>query len=335
MLLVAKPWRGGLADYLYQALTEIVPGSVEWWPTRPVTLGGRLAFARDKKGWYARLWERIDRCAAEAQIFINYPRELPPLAPRKNRILWLTDGPRPRPGELDPFGRVCLSDPGYVGEVKAALAAESFGGEVSFGYCPAVHAPRAPEGRREGACFIGNRDPKRDRYLAALFQAGHFPLVVGNYFLHHPFFWRHPLNFRPAVSNQAMGRIYGRHQLSLNIHAEVVREGTNMRTFECAAYGIAQLVEKRPGLERFFDLERELAVFSEETELVEKLAELLAAPERAKALAHRARQRVLAEHSYYHRAVQLLDGVLPAAVLRGRLQAAMARWSSSQGGSFR
>jgi len=329
LLLVAKPWRGGLADYLYQALAEIVPGVVEWWPTRPVTLTERLAFARDKKGWYARLWERIDRCEAEAQLFINYPRELPPLSPGKNRILWLTDGPRPYPGELKPFGRVCLSDPGYTGEVKAVLSPESFGGEVSFGYSPAVHAPPSMEGKPEGACFIGNRDHKRDRYLAALFQAGRAPLVVGNYFLHHPLFWRHPLHFRPSVSNRAMGRIYGRHQLSLNIHAEVVREGTNMRTFECAAYGIAQLVERRPGLERFFDLERELAVFSEESELVEKLAELLAAPERARALAHRARQRVQAEHSYHHRAVQLLDGVLPGAILRGRLQAAMARWSPS------
>jgi spore maturation protein CgeB len=118
-----------------------------------------------------------------------------------------------------------------------------------------------------------------------------------------------------------MGRIYSGHKVSLNIHADVVRRGTNMRTFECAAYGIPQLIEDRPGLEAFFSSGDEIATFVEVEELQERLVRLLSDPVSASAMALRARRRVFKEHSYHHRCVALLEGVLPAKLLQGRLAA--------------
>jgi spore maturation protein CgeB len=320
VLLVAKPWRGGLAGYLYRALIDFFPGEVEWWPTRPTDVAGRLAFLRDRGGWYGRLRDRVARADAGAVLFVNHLRIFDELPERSQQVLWLTDGPRPRAGELAAYGKVCLSDGGYAGEV-AAVVGERYAGEVGFGCSPALHRPPPAPRRSRDLCFIGNRDPKRDRYLAALLRSCVRPTVVGNYFLHHPLFWRYPGCFRPAVTNERMGAIYAAHRVALNLHATVVRRGTNMRTFECAGYAIPQLVESRPGLEAYFSPGEEIATFEDERDLSARLHELLAAPERAAAMATCARRRALAEHTYHHRCVALLQDVLPRRLLSERLAA--------------
>jgi spore maturation protein CgeB len=107
-----------------------------------------------------------------------------------------------------------------------------------------------------------------------------------------------------------MGRVYAAHRISLNVHAAVVRAGTNMRSFECAAYGIAQLVEHRAQLERYFEPGVEIATYAEAQELQASLRSLLGDPARCADMATRARRRALAEHTYAHRARALLEPVL-------------------------
>jgi len=318
ILLVAKPWRGGLAGYVHSALEGLFPGDVEWWPTRPLAPSARIGFRRNRREWYGRLQERLAGAEAEAMLFINHLAEFNELPRRSQQVLWLTDGPRPAPGDYACYGKVCLSDGGYAFEV-GALTGERYSGEVSFGFSPDVHVPVEHRQRRRDLCFIANCDPKRDRYLEALFAAGVRPSVFGNYFFSHRLFWRYPGCFRPSVANTAMGRIYAGHRASLNLHAQVVRCGTNMRTFECAAYGIPQLIENRPGLERYFTPGEEIETFGDIEELQERLARLLAEPGRAEAMALRARRRAFAEHSYHHRCVALLEGILPSRLLRERL----------------
>ena len=143
--------------------------------------------------------------------------------------------------------------------------------------------------------------------------------IIGNYFLHHDIFWRCPWCFRPAVANEAMGRVYARHRLSINLHAQVVRHGTNMRTFECAGYGIPQLVENLPGLEKVFEPDREIATFAEEGEMLAVLDRLLNDPAGAEAMARRARRRAFREHSYHQRCIDLLAGILPSKLMRERI----------------
>ncbi|OIQ80823.1 hypothetical protein GALL_374230 [mine drainage metagenome] len=159
-------------------------------------------------------------------------------------------------------------------------------------------------------CFIANQDAKRDLWLSQLAEAGLMPTVYGNYFLQHPMFWNNPLHFRPAVATRAMGAVYARYQVALNIHAQVVREGTNMRSFECAGYGIPQLVERRPGLERLFDPDSEILMFSTVEECVAQFERLAGDARLAARLAENARRRVLAEHTYRQRATAMLQGLV-------------------------
>jgi spore maturation protein CgeB len=162
-----------------------------------------------------------------------------------------------------------------------------------------------------GCCFIGNKDRARDIWLKGLVASSVRPIIYGNYFLRDALFWQHPGLFRPAVSNAKMGDVYARYRVALNLHAAVVRHGTNMRSFECAAYGIPQVVDYRDGLARHFTLGTEILVSRTPVEMAQQVNALLAQPEAATQMAQRARQRALTEHTYYHRIQTMLNDIVP------------------------
>jgi hypothetical protein len=306
ILLVAKPWRGGLANYIYSALDELFPGQVEWMPTRPITLAGQLKYRKNKKKWELSLVEKLAARTRDLAFFINHLPSFSNLDYHPSNLLWLTDGPNPTKGDYAPYGKVFLSDPGYLENVANVLAPGQLGGELGFGYSPEVHCWKGARNENKELCFIGNKDPKRDSYIKALLQSKVDCSIVGNYFLRHPLFWQHARNFSPSVDNGKMGQIYANHKISLNLHAQVVRQGTNMRTFECAGYGIPQLVEYRPGIEKYFEPDREIVTFSDPTEMLEKMLWLLDDSESRKNIAKAAKQRTLSEHSYQQRLERLL-----------------------------
>ncbi len=161
---------------------------------------------------------------------------------------------------------------------------------------PALHHPVAGRGSGRGLCLVANRDPKRDTHLRALLVAGLRPRVYGNYFLRHPLALRHPGCFRPRVANERLCDVYARHAVSLNIHARVVREGTNMRSFECAGCGIPQLVEYRPDLKRHFEPGVELEVYRDPGEAADRRAVFVHLVADALVVARDSRPRALGEH---------------------------------------
>lgn len=308
VLLVAKPWRGGLASYIFSALNDLFPDEVMWLSTRPQGLREHFAYKRDRRTWQGRLVKRIAAADAAAILFINHLPFFEELPRRTHHVLWLTDGPDFRTGELSCYGKVCLSDSGYADSLRQ-IVGDRFAGEVGFGFLPALHRAVVNPSRTRDICFIGNQDSKRDPYLKALLTTGTRSTILGNYFLRHPLFWGHPTRFRPSVSNQVVGEVYGRHKLSLNIHAKVVRCGTNMRTFECAGYGIPQLVEYRPGLEDYFEPGEEVATFSGVEEFSHLLMKSLENLSGLATMAELARMRCEREHSYQARCRSLLDGL--------------------------
>ena len=110
-------------------------------------------------------------------------------------------------------------------------------------------------------------------------------------------------------------KIFNATDVNLNLHssvqsADLVPPGdfVNPRTFELAACGAFQLVDKRGLLPELFGLD-ELATFSSMEELEEKIAYFLEHPAERAAYAQKSRQRVLAEHTYAHRMQTLLDTV--------------------------
>ena len=110
-----------------------------------------------------------------------------------------------------------------------------------------------------------------------------------------------PFNaFSPAIS---------RARINLNItrrsHATVPFSST-CRPFELAAAGACVVSGPHEGIERWFEPGRELVLVHDANEAVAAYRDLLADPGRALELGRAARERVLDEHTYLHRARQLL-----------------------------
>lgn len=327
ILLIAKPWRGGLGLYYYHALNDMFPGAVEWLPTRPDTLLGWCSYRANPKAWWAAIHARIANGTHDVALFVGYHPELKKLAFDARNILYLIDAVDMHPGDLDALGRVFISDPGYRKELAALVRPEQNAGPLPFACYPPMHRPHAFTGQKRDVVFIGTRGKKRDVFLRPLLHSGYTVSIIGNYFLRRGLFWQRPSAFQPSVSHEGMGAAYARHNISINIHSEVVRGGTNMRSFECAGYGIPQVIEWREGIEDYFVANEEIVLFRTAEEMLQAINMLRMDAEYRSALALRARARVLREHSYYHRIVTLLQQHIPTNVLEQAFEKVKARYA--------
>ncbi len=88
-------------------------------------------------------------------------------------------------------------------------------------------------------------------------------------------------------------------------HASVYASATS-RPFELAATGAAIVSNPCEGIERWFEPGSELIVVNDAIEAVAAYRDLLDDPAQAEELGRRARERVLDEHTYRHRARRLL-----------------------------
>ena len=109
-------------------------------------------------------------------------------------------------------------------------------------------------------------------------------------------------------------------RINLNItrrpHATVPASST-ARPFELASSGAAIVSNPHAGIERWFEPGRELIVVETAEEAIAAYRELVADPGQAEEMGRRARERVLDEHTYAHRARRLLELVgvgVPAVV---------------------
>jgi spore maturation protein CgeB len=89
-------------------------------------------------------------------------------------------------------------------------------------------------------------------------------------------------------------------------HATVYAS-SSCRPFELASSGAAIVSNPYEGIERWFEPGSELLVVNDADEAVAAYRSLLDDPGEAEAMGRRARERVLDEHTYRHRARQILD----------------------------
>jgi hypothetical protein len=98
-------------------------------------------------------------------------------------------------------------------------------------------------------------------------------------------------------------------RINLNLtrrpHATVPRSST-ARPFELASSGAAIVSNPHDGIDRWFQPGSELLVVNSSDEALAAYRELLADPAQAEEMGRRARERVLDEHTYAHRARRLL-----------------------------
>jgi spore maturation protein CgeB len=89
-------------------------------------------------------------------------------------------------------------------------------------------------------------------------------------------------------------------------HASVYAS-SSCRPFELASAGAAIVSNPYDGIERWFEPGSELLVVEDAAEAVAAYRDLLDDPAQAEELGRRARERVLDEHTYRHRARRLLS----------------------------
>jgi len=215
---------------------------------------------------------------------------------------------------------------------------------------PAVHCPQelSPVDRRRygsDLSFVGAGYP--NRRLAFRQLMGYDLRIWGND-------WDGETTLAPCMQRSGerietaeVVRIFNASVINLNLHSSLrpgvlVGDGdfVNPRTFELAACGAFQLVDRRALLPELFG-EDELALFSDMDGLRAAIDHYLTHPEERARITARARARVLAEHTYVHRMRALLERaetLMPARgpagqgwqaeipeQLRGELDALLAR----------
>jgi spore maturation protein CgeB len=176
---------------------------------------------------------------------------------------------------------------------------------------PATHYPVPADGRFEADLgFLGNRLPDREARVEAFFLTAaerlpaHRFLLGGNGW-HDK---RMPANVTYA------GHVYTRDHNAFNCTPKAVlnisresmaRYGFSpaTRVFEAAGAAACLITDAWEGLELFLEPEREVLVAQDGDEVARLVGDL--DPARARRLGNAARQRVLAQHTYDHRAIQL------------------------------
>jgi spore maturation protein CgeB len=176
---------------------------------------------------------------------------------------------------------------------------------------PTTHHPVDPDPRFEGDLgFLGNRLPDREARVEEFFlkaAAGcpeHRFLLGGNGWADKPM----PGNVK------YLGHVYTRDHNAfnctpltvLNVSREsMARYGFSpaTRVFEAAGAGACLITDAWEGIEMFLEPEREVLVAADGDEVAARLRRLTA--QDARRMGRAAQRRILAEHTYAHRAAQV------------------------------
>jgi spore maturation protein CgeB len=111
-----------------------------------------------------------------------------------------------------------------------------------------------------------------------------------------------PFNVFPRTISSARVNLCITRRSHATVHAS-----SSCRPFELAAAGAAIVSNPYDGIERWFEPGSELLVVNDAADAVAAYRELLGDPGQAEAMGRRARERVLDEHTYRHRARRLLE----------------------------
>jgi spore maturation protein CgeB len=198
---------------------------------------------------------------------------------------------------------------------------------------PRTHHPVAPDPRFAGTLgFLGNRLPDRERrvheflFTAAAARRDDVFLLGGSGWERDP--------ARPNV--RVLGHVYTRDHNAfnstpravLNINRDSMASygySPATRVFEAAAAGACLISDDWPGLDEFLEPGAEVLVAGNGAAVVELLEALT--PTQARQIGERARARILADHTYRHRArdVERALGCLSSKLVRPKRRAAGRR----------
>jgi len=302
VLIVAKPWQGGLHQYYLNAFkrNDICVTKIVY--TYPINIKDYISYKLNKIIWLQKKIDYINTSNYDLGFFINNEEILNQIK-NKNNFLYLTDKSDPKKIENSNIIKIFISDIGYVSKVNNRKKIIE---ELPFGFDPIIHKSWRSNIEKKPICSIINSDSDRDKILESLIKKKIKLDVYGNYFFRHKLYFKMPHMFYPSVNFLNQGKIYSQYSISLNIHANVLKNGTNMRTFEVSGYQLAQIVNYRPGLDRFFEPDKEILVFSNIDECIYKFNKILKDKKKYKKIVDSSYKRAMSEHTYDARVKQIL-----------------------------
>lgn len=116
--------------------------------------------------------------------------------------------------------------------------------------------------------------------------------------------------FRGRVFGKAMYEILQQSQTTINCQIDQSgSEGGNMRLFEATGVGTCLVTDWRANLSQFFEPDAEIVVYRSTAECVEKVQWLLEHPQERDAIARAGQKRVLRDHTFAQRVLQLNDTI--------------------------
>ena len=171
------------------------------------------------------------------------------------------------------------------------------------------------EGRFGAAVsFMGAGYHNRRRFFTALLGRD-FKIWGTEWSRNEPLF-RHVQEEGRRVTAEETARIFNRTRVNVNLHSSTSHEGVNPygdfvnpRTFEIAACGAFQLVDRRALMPEMFETGREIVCYGDRPEFIERLDHYLEHPRDREEISRRGMGRVLREHTYAERMRELMEAV--------------------------
>jgi spore maturation protein CgeB len=118
-----------------------------------------------------------------------------------------------------------------------------------------------------------------------------------------------PSYYKGEASGETVNKIYLSSKIVLNIHHPHSIEGLNTRTFDILACGAFEIVDYKKNVEKHFEIDKEIVTFKSINELKSKIDFYLKNDDLRKTISERGKQKVLNEHTWAHRAKDIVTAL--------------------------
>ena len=158
-------------------------------------------------------------------------------------------------------------------------------------------------------CFIGVPFENRIEIFECLsdYNLGVFGDNWTKYFIRKG--QKAPSYYRGSASGAVVNKIYISSKIVLNVHHPHSILGLNTRTFDIPACGAFEMVDYKKNVEKHFEIDKEIVTFRNINELKSKIDFYLENEDLRKSISERGKQRVLNEHTWVHRASDIITAL--------------------------
>lgn len=118
-----------------------------------------------------------------------------------------------------------------------------------------------------------------------------------------------PPYYRGKAMGETVNKIYLCSKIVLNIHHPHSIESLNTRTFDIPACGAFEMVDYKKNVEKHFEIDKEIVTFKNINELKSKIDFYLKNNDLRKIISERGKQKVLSEHTWVHRAKDIVTAL--------------------------